>query len=293
MRRRLRILRWLAVSAALLLTGAVLLARHVTSFGMSPEAKAAFFARAEWPPCEGEVRAAGRRVHWVEAGDRGRPLVVFVHGSPGSWDNFAALLGDPLLLGRAALVALDRPGYGRSGRGLAEPSLILQAQAVAAVVRDLGHGRPAILVGYSLGGPIAARTAMDEPDLVAGLVLVAPSIDPDLERVHWFQKLARWSLIAPLVPTDFAICNRELLPLAAELRLMLPLWQTIQCPVRVIQGQDDALVPPANVDFAERMLTHAPLEVDRIPGLGHLIPWQRPDLIRDAVIEMTEAPTPS
>jgi len=273
------------VAAALACTAAVL-ARHMASFGMSAEAKAAFFARAQWPPTEGEVLSDGRRVHWVAAGDRGAPLVVLVHGSPGSWDNFAALLDDPRLLSRADVAAIDRPGFGRSGRGLAEPSLILQARAVAAVVKALGGGRPAVLVGHSLGGPIAARAAMDHPALVAGLVLVAPSLDPDLERVRWFQKVATWPLLDWLVPTDLATCNRELLPLADELRIMHPLWGRIRCPVWVIQGEDDALVPAANAAFAERVLTGARVEVERVPGLGHLIPWQRPDLIRSAVLAL-------
>lgn len=289
MKRHRRPVLWLTIVVVVLAGGVVALARRMASFGMSAEARNAFFSRRQWPPREGEVRAAGRRVHWVEAGDRSRPLVVFVHGSPGSWDNWAALLEDPVLLEHADLVALDRPGYGRSGRGRAEPSLVLQARAVAAVVRELGGGRSAILVGHSLGGPIAARVAMDDPALVAGLVLVAPSIDPDLERVHWYQKLAQWPVVSPMVPTDLEVCNRELLPLAAELRMMLPLWRTIRCPVWVIQGEDDALVSPANADFAERVLINAPVEVERIPGLGHLIPWQRPDLIRDAVLAQLQA----
>src|SRR3546814_16092495 len=54
----------------------------------------------------------------------------------------------------------------------------------------LGNGAPAIVVGHSLGGPIAAKLAMDYPDRVRGLLLLAPSVAPALEAPRWYQRLA-------------------------------------------------------------------------------------------------------
>jgi len=64
------------------------------------------------------------RVHFVVAGsphpDAAR--VLFVHGSPGAWDAWERFLKDPELRAAARLIALDRPGFGGSERGRAEPA---------------------------------------------------------------------------------------------------------------------------------------------------------------------------
>src|SRR3546814_18455192 len=64
----------------------------------------------------------------------------------------------------------------------------------------LGNGAPAIVVGHSLGGPIAAKLAMDYPDRVRGLLLLAPSVAPALEAPRWYQRLATWRVVQWLLP---------------------------------------------------------------------------------------------
>ncbi len=49
-------------------------------------------------------------------------------------------------------------------------------------ILELVVNQKTILVGHSLGGPVIARTAMDYPDLVDGLILVGGSIDPEMEK---------------------------------------------------------------------------------------------------------------
>ena len=124
------------------------------------------------------VETAEGRLHFVVAG-RALPAparVLFVHGSPGTWDAWRGFLMDRELRAAARLIAVDRVGFGGSERGRAEPSLERQAVALAAVLES-EPGPPAIVVGHSLGGPIAVRLAIDRPELVAGLLLSAPSID--------------------------------------------------------------------------------------------------------------------
>lgn len=118
-----------------------------------------------------------------------------------------------------------------------------------------------ILVGYSLGGPVVSRMAMDYPQLVGGLVLVAPSIDPQLEKWEWYRHVGDFFLFRPIIPKELDVSNQEILPLEKQLTLMLPLWSTIRVPVTVIQGDKDKLVPPGNADFARKMLINAPTTI--------------------------------
>ena len=230
------------------------------------------------------------RVHYVAAGQASpvEARVLFVHGSPGTWDGWKGYLGDPTLRAAARLLAADRLGFGGSERGRAVPSLAEQAASLAAVL-EAEPGPPAIVVGHSLGGPIAARLAMDRPDLVAGLLLVAPSIDPEEERHRWYNVAGATRVVQWFLPVDWTISNRELWPLRQELEAMLPRWAEVRCPTIVVQGLDDDLVPPANADFAERRLAGAGVRIDRYAGENHFILWQRPETVREPLLELLSA----
>lgn len=230
----------------------------------------------------------GQRIHYVVAAGGeaapGAPAVVFVHGSPGTWEAWSRYLGDPELRARALLLALDRPGFGASSRGRAEPSLERQADAVARVLAAEGAAR-AVVVGHSLGGPVAARLAVDAPGRVAGLVLFAPSIDPALERRRWYNVAGSLRVVQWLLPVDWITSNREIWPLRAELEALAPRLAAITAPTLVVQGGRDELVPAANADFLERRLRPEVVEVRRIPDAGHFFVWQAYDPARDAVLD--------
>jgi pimeloyl-ACP methyl ester carboxylesterase len=283
--------RWLLAAAGALLILALPLGCSMLGPGFEPE--------VDTP----EMQAAGLHSRFVETAwggmhfvVAGRPQpaaarVLFVHGSPGTWDAWTGFMKDPELGAAARLLAVDRPGFGGSARGRAVPSLAAQAAALAAVLeRGDGDGalpgRPAIVVGHSLGGPIAARLAMDRPELVAGLLLVAPSSDPAEERHRWYNVAGATLAVQWFLPVDWTVSNRELWPLKQELEAMLPRWGSIRCPTIVVQGMADDLVPPANADFAERRLAPDRVRVDRYPGAGHFILWQRPETVRKPLLEL-------
>lgn len=277
-RRRLRLTALAATVFVLLVAGLL----HCASTG--PDLARAFAGRT--PPTFHTYAALEREIFAAEVGAADAPPVMLVHGSPGSWQDEIPMLTSPELVARAHLIAVDRPGFGKSGAGRLETSLERQAAMLLAVLAQCAPGRPAVVVGHSLGGPVAARMAMDGPRQVRGLVLVAGSIDPDLERTTWYQHAGRWPVVRWLVPHSLELANDEIRPLKGELTKMLPLWRDIRVPVVVIQGDTDGLVPAANADFAQRMLTHASVDMERIPNQGHMIPWQRPELVRNAILEL-------
>ncbi|MCC6461665.1 MAG: alpha/beta hydrolase [Saprospiraceae bacterium] len=262
---------------------------------------------AEWQPT---LRAKGqtappvfldvsmpayRNIHAVYVGDPDSlPLVLLVHGSPGSADAYLGYLADTVLSRAACLVTLDRPGFGySSGFGRAEGSLERQAAAAEAIRSRLAPGQKALLVGHSLGGPVLARFAMDYPEQVAGLVIVAGSIDPDLEEHPWWQAAVDAPPLRWLTPKSLWTSNREIKLLEAELRALLPLWAGIRCPVTVIHAEDDRLVPFGNVAFARRMLVNSARYREIIlPKGDHFILWSRQPLIREAILDLLPARSP-
>ncbi|MGE0640608.1 MAG: alpha/beta fold hydrolase [Thermoanaerobaculia bacterium] len=239
----------------------------------------------------GFVETASGRIHVVRSGlAPGASRVLFVHGSPGTWSAWEGWMENAALRSAARLLAPDRIGFGGSERGTAEPSLARQAASLAAVL-EAEPGPPAVVVGHSLGGPIAVRLAMDRPDLVAALLLVAPSIDPALEKHRWYNVAGATLAVQLFLPVDWTTSNRELWPLKRELEAMMPLWRGIDCPTVVVQGEADDLVPAANADLAERQLAHLGdrLEIRRYPGMGHFILWQRPETVTEPLLELLGA----
>lgn len=292
MTKRRKWLRNLLILLALLFASPIILV-NCMSFGPSAKKIKTTFDQAGIQPETRTLETSHGRVHAVATGAADRPMIVFVHGSPGGWHNFLHYLVDDALVTRARLVALDRPGFGGSDRGKAQPSQAIQAAAVAALLRENQSAQKPILVGHSLGGPVIARVAMDYPELVGRVVMIAPSIDPALEKTKWIQIPAQWRLINWMIPIDLLTTNREILPLKGELEQMLPLWSQITAPTTVIHGTKDELVPYGNALFAQENITSAPVEIMRLEDQNHFIVWSHHVLIRDFLVRcLDEAAAP-
>jgi len=113
-------------------------------------------------------------VHWIDFGgpDDATPL-VFVHGLGGSHLNWA-LIGQALADGRRA-VALDLRGFGLTPGTKQSTSVQANAQLLDRFLREV-VGRPAVLVGNSMGGMVSIMQTHAAPDSVAGLVLIDPAL---------------------------------------------------------------------------------------------------------------------
>ena len=277
----------LGILLVLFIIGALIFVNNL-NFSASKEKVQRMFGEISYEPYEDVIHVDGQPVHFIEVGDPEKPIVMFVHGSPGGWDNFIEYLVIPELLDRARMIAITRPGYGESGKGKYEGSVEKQAAALLEVLKVRSPDAPAVLVGHSYGGPVVARMAMDAPDRVASFILAAASIDPSLEKMQWFQYPAAVPPISWFVPADLLVCNLEILALEPELDRMMPLWADIQQPVTVIHGDLDDLVPVGNAEFAERMLTNAPVEMIRIPDMNHFVIWTHRPLVVNAILELLD-----
>jgi len=231
-----------------------------------------------WSVCFSAVERKGER----------RPAVVFVHGTPGSMDNFLLYFQDSVLSRRADLYSIDRPGFGQSDFGKALPELRDQARILNRFVDKLGGG-PVILVGHSLGCSIIGRYAMDYSDQVAGLLLVAAPIDPELEPPNGWRKIMRWSVFYPFIPTSFWVSNEELVILEDELRKIEDRWDEVDAPVTFFHGTNDMLVPVENMAFArEKLKANPALSLDLIPNGSHFIIWSEPEKVRQHIVDLLD-----
>ncbi len=256
----------------------ILLQSGVMAFRTSDEEAVKLFEEAgSKVPEFGDLEVEGRDIHyWRMSAEDSLPLVVFVHGSPGSADNYSYCLRDERLQSAMEMITIDRPGFGYSDYGTPEPSLEKQAAVLRPFLESFGKGRKKILVGHSLGGPIVSRAAIDYPDLVDGIVIIAGSIDPELEPEEWFRPILNWWGVKWILPGSIKASNGEIMGAKAELEKMMAGWQRIEAPVVVIQGEADTWVPKGNADFAERMLVNSPsVEVDLIPEGDHFILWSQ------------------
>lgn len=217
--------------------------------------------------------------HYIN-GSAHAPRLLLVHGTPGSAAGWADFLLDPPP--GYEVLALDRPGFGHSRPAHALPRLDEQARAVAALLP--ADGRGAVLLGHSLGGAIAARVAAEQPHAVQALVLVAAALDPAQERVHPLQRIGQWPLVHALLPRAIRNANAELIALEGELRALAPWLAKVRCPVFIVHGTDDALVPPANVGYArERLVAAAGVTVTWLEGHDHFLPWNAAGPLRQVL----------
>lgn len=225
-------------------------------------------------------------LHFVHTGDKSAPAVLFIHGSPGSWEAWAEYLHDPELRDHAFMVAVDRPGYGGSNNGLSGRNLKEQSDMIMAAMKAaFPDQKKWLVVGHSYGGPVALKIAADYPDQIEALKLLAPAISPDLVRVRFYNRIADLPIIRGLLPTPLHHSNEEMFLLPQELVKMRPQLVEIEKSVMVIQGEKDGIVAPGNAAFAKEELTRSIVEVTMLPERGHFLPWEEYDLIKNAVLE--------
>lgn len=247
--------------------------------GLLLAACAARQPRLEPAPLDRSYELDGRHIHYLEVPGTGSARILFIHGSPGEAAEWRPYLDDPRLRALGTLIAVDRPGFGSSDPGQVIPELGEQARLLAPLARN------AVVVGYSLGGAVAGRLAMDDPGAVRALVLVAPSMSPDYEQPLWYNYLMELWLMRALMPDADAWANREEMPLAAQLRPMLDRWRSLRMPVTVIQGTQDRDVDPRTIEFARQELAPGVARLLSVRGSDHHLPWSDRQVVTGAIVE--------
>ena len=120
-----------------------------------------------------EIDHDGLALHVAEEGPAHGPPLVLLHGITSSGATWNWLV--PLLAERYRVLRPDFRGHGRSARG-AGPYAYDGYVADAVAVCEQVAGRPAVVIGHSLGGGAAAALAQQRPDLVRAIVLEDPAL---------------------------------------------------------------------------------------------------------------------
>jgi pimeloyl-ACP methyl ester carboxylesterase len=152
-------------------------------------------------PAQGRlVEVSGAKLNILDLGPRDAtgPPIVMIHGASSNLQVMRRPLGERLAETHRVIL-IDRPGHGWSTRAkLNQSSPATQAGMIAEAMEKIGLG-PAVVVVHSWSGALGALLALDHPERVAGLVMLAPVAYPWRGGVGWYNQVIATPIIGPLL----------------------------------------------------------------------------------------------
>lgn len=273
------------------------------------------------PVAERWVPSGPFRMRCLVADESGGPPVLLLHGFAG-WADCVWLPTIEALRDRYTVIAPDLVGFGRSSKPAAryfdvDDPLVPTARSLWVGLDNMGI-RKATWVGISLGGGVALRTAIDQPERVERLALVSSMglgrsihyaykaianpllgprlVQPDKERIRrlWLALVNDPSLVTEeLVDENYRLLSE---PGAAEVLLAARrgvnvVGQRLRFVERlpfiaqdtlVVWGREDRVFPVRHAMRAARLMPRARLEV--IENCGHVPPIEQPAAFNRALL---------
>ena len=111
------------------------------------------------------------------------------------------------------------------------------------------------------------------------------------ERLRWYNTLG--TIFEPFLRRPLRNSNRELKYQRRELEELAPLLEQVTCPVIIVHGTDDHLVPYANAEYLRGSLTGAAsVELVALEGVDHFLIWTEEEIVRDTIRSLVEAGSP-
>lgn len=257
------------------------------------------------------VTIDGDRIRYRVEGPDGAPTLILLHGFTDSlhgWDRLTAELDDDF-----RIIRPDLPGHGLSGaNGAGDYSNEALAKFVGTFIRETTDSPP-IVIGNSLGGLAAWRLAVEDPDAIASLVLIAPGGVPHngvtetpLKVPAMLQfylnkapeagvRMALQSMYGDPERLDeadivrFGALMRQpgngeaFIARAAQFTLPDPAddLTRISTPTLIIWGEADSVLPPAHADIFDAAIAGSRLL--RLPGVGHMPQAEVPEDVARAI----------
>lgn len=256
----------------------------------------------ETPSIGKTVSADGVEIVYTSQG-RGETAVIFIHGGFADrsyWSNQVNPFSK-----KYRVIALDLAGHGESGKNRKKWDLPSFAQDVRAVM-EKENIRRAVLVGNSLGGPVAMETALLLPGKVIGIVPVdtyqdftarppagyyqkiATSFRTDFNKT--MQQMVRSLFHENVDPTFLKQIEAKMLKGSAEVAASLmesfetydlnSIVKKVPLPIRCINGD----LYPTQID--KNRAIHPDFDAVIIPNTGHYPMLEQPDLFNRRLAEI-------
>jgi aminoacrylate hydrolase len=247
------------------------------------------------------------RMHYDEQG-AGAPvmLITGLGGVGSSWGPQIPRFGREF-----RTIVPDHRGTGRTSVPATGYTIEQHASDMAALLRAL-TATPAHIVGSSTGGAIGMLMALQHPDTVASLSLVSTwgRTDAYFRRMFEVRKRvlqqlgyeayveltllllyspaylrAHWDAVAEM-ERQLAASPPDLAAAAARIDMIiahdaLDRLKDVRQPASIVVGDQDVITPPYFSQELKRHLPHAELQM--IPGAGHLVQLEAPDLFFEVV----------
>lgn len=243
-----------------------------------------------------------------DAGPRGAPAVILLHGFPldhSMWSAQAAAL-------KAAgfrVVVPDLRGFGKAS--VRAPSTMAAHAADVLRLADRAGLRRFALAGFSMGGYVALEVARQAPERLAGLALVDTRAEPDTEEA----RKGRAETAAKVRAQGVGVVAESMLPkmltarappaMVEPVRAMMMRTPAegaalallgmgeradqratlahVRVPTLVVVGAEDPITPPAAAEAMAQAVPGARLVV--VPGAAHLAPVEQAEAVSAAMVE--------
>ena len=214
-----------------------------------------------------------------------RPLLIFLHeglGSIGQWKDFPQKLSDKVKL--PALI-YDRVGYGGSDDWDEEisPDFLHKeaAEYLPALLEALDLPNEHYIFGHSDGGTIALRYAAEQPSQLRGIIVEAPHVfleDKSLQGIRTARLMLRKPEILERLNRYQNGRAAQLIDAWSGLWLrddvrdweMLEFLPKIECPMMLIQGDDDDFGTFKQLDVTADLARSDYIQVEKLTDCGHI-----------------------
>ncbi len=256
------------------------------------------------------IRDADVHFYRAERGGKGPPLLL-VHGLGSSANAFFRTML-PLAKHFRSVVAVDLPGNGFSPIPVSGPLTMRQHVEVLSEFRRRMIGEPVFLLGNSLGGGMSLTFALEQPEAVKALALVAPAgarvADERLKGLLQSFHVDDAKQARALANKLFASPPLYMLLFADELRKMVSTdtvktivkevspadlftpeqLATLKMPTLLIWGRQEKLLPYEGLDFFRAHLP-ANAEIHEVKGFGHMPQMESPRAFIERVTKFAVA----
>ena len=214
------------------------------------------------------------------------PVLLLIHGSPGSGLDFSNILMDQELRSMMRIISVDRIGYGGSSYGKPEHSIERQADMIKEIL-DQYHFQNIVVLGWSYGGAIAPLLGTKLENKISGGIMIGPAIAPMREKYTILARIAYSIPIRWIVSGAIKVASYEKIHHQNELKKIAFIWQKINYPIIHFHGDNDKIVPyKQNVQYSKKMIPEERLTSITISGGSHFIHIDQYDKVKKEILRL-------